>query len=262
MMAERFGRLHLLTFRRFGFHQVENSRKAAEALREKFAGTELVHRIIDIDRLFCHLAYDDYLSRIRRFGFFMLQNCTFCALANHLRTLAYCLRNGITHVADGVTRELAYLPSHMEKPIDRLKIFYEKYGITYHTPVYDFDIPREMNFFDRLALRDEATSGVVVEPGKRTTGRYLHERGLMPAENIKGSGLDRKLQYRCFQYVLHNMVAFWAYLPGKGRDYSSYEREILRLYDDRLAFFAPLLDELASGRESAVLRRLLGEEER
>lgn len=237
LMAERFGRLHLLTFDRYGFHHIERSRETVGALEERFPQVEFVHRILRIEKLFAHLAFRDYLARLRRFGFRMLQNCTFCALANHLRALAYCQEHGIVHVADGVTRELPLLPSHMEEPIQRLREMYASYGIEYHTPVYDFDVPPEIGFFDKLFLPEDGASGVTVDPALRTTGRHLHELGLMPTENIKGSALDRRRQYRCFQYILHNMVALYA-MPG-GRDPEAYERQVMEIYEDVLQAYRP-----------------------
>lgn len=257
LMAQRFQRIHLVTLDRAGFHQVEHSRKGAEMLARAFPSTTFVHRILRIDRLFTRVAFADYVSRIRRFGFFMLGNCTFCALSNHFRALAYCIEHGISHVADGVTRELPYLPSHMEKPIARLKEVYRQLGLEYHTPVYDFDIPREMSFFDRFLLPEEGKQGIVVDPDARTTGRYLHDLGILPTENIKGSSYDRGLQYRCFQYVLHNMVAFWTWLP-RGKDYASYEARILDVYEDAILRFEPHLRALQTGGRTPALDGLFG----
>lgn len=236
IMAERFQRLHLLTFDRYGFHHVERSRDTVEALARRFPDTEFVHRIVRVEKLFAHLAYRDYLSRLRRFGFRMLQNCTFCALAHHLRALAWCQEHGIRHVADGVTRELQYLPSHMEKPLGRLREYYASFGIEYHTPVYDFDVPPEIGFFDKVFLPEDGDRGVAVDPGLRTPGRYLHELGLLPQDNIKGSALDRRRQYRCFQYVINNLVAFHT---SPTRDYGVYEQEILAVYEDSLQNYRP-----------------------
>ncbi len=237
LMAEQYGNIHLLTFTRYGFHQIEKSGVAVQRLVEKFPEVRFEHRIINIDRLFSHLAFKNYLQRIRKFGLMMLQNCTFCALAHHFRALGHCLEHGIKVVADGATRELQLLPSHMEKPIQRMRALYAEYGIDYLTPVYDFDIPREIDFFDKLKMEKDGDSGVAVDPQERTTGRYLHGLGLLPSENIKGSALDRNMQYRCFQYILHNMVAQIA-LPGT-QDYPRYERDILALYEDAIERFKP-----------------------
>lgn len=237
LMAERFQKLHLLTFHRYGFHHIERSGARVAALAERFPGTEFRHRILRIDKVFAQLAFRDYLSRLKRFGFRMLQQCTFCALANHFAALAYCRQHGIRHVADGVTRELQLLPSHMERPIERMRELYRSYGVEYHTPVYDFDIPKEMSFFDKVLQSEDGRTGVPVEPGARTTGRHLHELGLMPTENIKGSALDRRLQFRCFQYVLHNTVAFYA-MPGAS-DHEAYQDQILEIYEDVLGRFEP-----------------------
>jgi hypothetical protein len=122
--------------------------------------------------------------------------------------------------------------------------------------VYDFDIPREMNFFDKIFLKGD-DRGVELDPGRKTTGTYLHDLGIMPSENIKGSSIDRKFQYRCFQYILHNLVAFCVYLPAKGRDYTSYEHEILRVYEDGIRLLEPLLDDLAAGKRSGALQALI-----
>ena len=240
LMARRYREIHLLTFDRYGFHEIERSSLGAQRLRDRFPEVHFEHRIIKIDRLFTHLAFKNYLERLRKFGLMMLQNCTFCALANNFRALSYCLEKGNKVVADGATRELQFLPSHMEKPIQRMRELYAEYGIEYLTPVYDFDIPREIDFFDKLKMEKDGDKGVEVDPQGDTTGRYLFEQGLLPSENIKGSALDRQMQYRCFQYVLHNMVALIA-LPGT-TDYPRYERDILALYEDAIGRFKPQPD--------------------
>ncbi len=249
LMAESYRRIHLLTFDRSGFHQIQNTRLGAQRLIERFPEVHFEHRILKIDRIFNRLAFKAYLPRLRRFGLRMLQNCTFCALANHFRTLHYCLEHGIRVVADGATRELRFLPSHMVQPIERMRSLYAEYGIEYLTPVYDFDIPREIDFFDKLRMEKDGQEGVEVEPQQNTTGRHLHELGLLPSENIKGSALDRRLQYRCFQYVLHNMVA---HVVMRGpEDYPRYEREILEVYEDTIERFKPGPD--GSGPLKALL---------
>jgi len=237
LMAERSRDLHLLTFTRHGFHEIEKSATAVRRLVEKFPDVQFQHKIIDVDRLFSHLAFKNSVQRVRRFGLRMVQNCTFCALAHHFRALGYCLEHGIRTVADGATRELRFLPSHMEKPIEKLRALYAEYGIEYLTPVYDFDIPREIDFFDKLKMEKDGQTGVEIDPDGRTTGRYLHELGLLPSENIKGSALDRRLQYRCFQYILHNMVAH--IVLRAPQDYPRYEQDILEMYADVIERFKP-----------------------
>lgn len=240
LMAERSRDLHLLTFTRHGFHEIEKSATAVQRLVEKFPDVQFQHKIIDVDRLFSHLAFKDYLQRVRRFGLRMVQNCTFCALAHHFRALGYCLEHGIRVVADGATRELPLLPSHMEKPIARMRALYAEYGIDYLTPVYDYDIPREIDFFDKLRMEKDGDTGVAVDPKDNTTGQYLFRLGLLPSQNIKGSALDRSMQYRCFQYVLHNMVAQFA-LAGL-EDYPGYERGMVEFYEDAIERFKPRPD--------------------
>jgi len=237
LMAERSRRIHLLTFDRAGFHNIQNTTEGAKRLVERFPEVKFEHKILKIDRVFNRLAFQDYLPRLRKFGLRMLQNCTLCALANHFRALHYCLEHGIQTVADGATRELRFLPSHMEKPIERVRALYAEYGIEYLTPVYDFDIPREIDFFDKLRMEKDGEKGVEIEPQRRTTGRRLHELGLLPSENIKGSALDRRLQYRCFQYILHNLVAH--IVLQAPQDYPRYERGILDFYDDTIDRFKP-----------------------
>lgn len=237
LLAERSRHMHLLTFDRSGFHNIQNSAEGVQRLVERFPEIRFEHKILKIDRIFNRLAFQDYLSRLRRFGLMMLQNCTFCALANHFRALHYCLEHGIRTVADGATRELRFLPSHMEKPIEKLRALYAEYGIEYLTPVYDFDIPREIDFFDKLKMEKDGQTGVEIDPDGRTTGRYLHELGLLPSENIKGSALDRRLQYRCFQYIMHNMVAH--IVLRAPQDYPRYEQDILEMYADVIERFKP-----------------------
>lgn len=270
LLAERFRRVHLLTFREEGTRGACLPGRNVEALRNRFGRKRFSHRLIGVDRLLRKISYDRYGSYVRRHGFFMLSTCGFSSLCWHVHTIAYCLERGIRHAADGLTRELMHFPGHMDGVLEELRGLYREFGIEYSNPVRDWDVPPDQQFLDRLIVDRHAEfpqalerwlepgparpeSGV--EPRGRTTGRYLYQLGLMPHPNVKGSALDRSMQHDCYPFVLFNIFAFWYYLSG--HDYAQYAERMRRLFQEKIADLRPALEEYRERGPRSVLASLM-----
>ncbi len=65
-----------------------------------------------------------------------LSTCGFCKLAMHVRTLLYCLDNGIKTVADGSNRNMSFFPAQMPEVVLLVRELYKSFGIEYVTPVF------------------------------------------------------------------------------------------------------------------------------
>ncbi|MBN2407018.1 MAG: hypothetical protein JXJ19_04925 [Elusimicrobia bacterium] len=237
-----YGRLDLLTFRWCGLHNTANSGHNISRLRDRFPSAEFSHSVIGIDRLAKHVFYERYLHYLRHYGFFVLSVCGLCKLSMHVRAAIYCMDNGISGICDGASKGMDLFPAQMRPVIEELKKMYGKLGIEYFTPVYEYDSPNNPEFIDRLHLErftDKGAADAAGGPAGNTAGDKLYEMGILPEKNVKGTALDRKMQSRCFQFILHNIFVRWYYLPG--RTYGEFEQTTAKFYAEKIGAFTGLL---------------------
>ena len=257
LMAERFEKVHLVTYARYGFFSVENTKVNARKLMEKYGEDKYAHYIINIDRLTEYVFYERYLHNLFRHGFFVLSICGLCKLAMHLATVVFCLEHKIANVCDGANQGMNLFPAQMKPVIGELKHMYESMRIHYFNPVFDFDSPPDTGFLDRLHF-DNVRSGddgppLGEEEAHQTAGCQLFRLGLMPSENVKGTELDRKMQPRCFQFILFNIFIQWYYLYD--HSYEDYVTVTHKFYKDKIACLTGLLDGYAlKGAESKLFK--------
>ena len=233
IMANEFNVIHLLTFDRLGFSQIENSNFNLETFRNKFPQTVFIHKIINVDRLAKFISCENSFKDLFKYGFFVLSNCIICGLINHFRMLLYCLDNNINNVADGSTREWPFFPTHMEKVILEFKNMYANFNIQYHTPVYDFETPPFIRLIDKVypvrGIEGESGSGNIY---KKTTGNYLFQSGIFPSADVKGTQLDHHIQPHCLQFILHHVYLYWYFMAW--HNYEDFEAVTLRFIRDKL----------------------------
>lgn len=225
LLTEQFRRIDLLSYTRAGFCNIEHTRYNAGKLAERFPETTFVHRILETTKLARHVTEHKRYRYFLKYGFFTLQSCGFCALLNHIGTLAYCLRNGIAHTADGITYDWPFFPGHMDKVIELLKAMHSEFGVTYHTPVIHCDVDRSLRYADKL---DGPTTRREAPESAQTTGKILRHYGLSKTDNYKGTQIDRKAQARCYQFVLPNLFIYWMY-RGPER-WEKYEATVVEYF--------------------------------
>ena len=245
LMADRFAKVHLVTYARYGFSSVENTRVNARKLMDKFGDGKYAHHIINIDRLTEYVFYERYLHNLYRHGFFVLSICGLCKLAMHMATVVFCLDHKVGNVCDGANQGMHLFPAQMNAVIREFKQMYAGFRIDYFNPVFDFDSPPDTGFLDRLhfeAVRpgaDGPASGE--ETPAKTTGCQLFGLGLMPSENVKGTELDRKMQPRCFQFILFNIFIQWYYLYN--HTYEEYTAATHKFYKEKISCLTGLMED-------------------
>lgn len=241
IMAKKFEIIHLLTFDRLGFFSIENASHNVYVLREKFPTNRFIHKIIKVDRLAKYISYGRFIQDMFKYGFFMLSNCIICGLVHHFRTLIYCLDNKVFNVADGVTKDWPFFPTHMEKVILEFREMYSRFNIVYHTPVYDFDVDPPMNFMEKICFK-EKTDVETENYGyfKKTTGKYLFDLNIFTSSNVKGTKLDHKMQPRCFQFILHHIFLYWYFMTRY--DYTDFESITLQFLREKINNLAELVE--------------------
>jgi hypothetical protein len=256
--AERFGEVHLLTYRRLGMFGVENSETNLALMRERFPPGRFVRPpVMPVDRLFRHTSYDRYLRTLAKHGLMVLTTCGLCKLAMHLRTLVYCVDHGVGHVWDGANKNMTIFPAQMAEVIELMKELYAAAGVRYDTPVYDYEDDQGINFgnfvYGLSPARDEAPAPRI----GRTTGEELYELGILPEPDVKGKPHDKIMQGRCYQMVLFNLWVRWYVLERRSLDV--YRRQAVAFYADRIGRYRPLVDELVRDPAQARLRHLIEE---
>ncbi len=259
LMLKEFDRVHLITYRRFGLFHVENVKTNVKKLKDKFGEKRIAHRVINIDKLFRKVSYAKNWYNLKKYGFLLLSTCGLCKLAMHIRTAIYCLENNIKYVCDGANKNvgLRYFPAQMPEVVAEIKNMYAQNGITYFTPVFDFDEPKDIGWSDKLGLEklclldkkeNQRESGI-------TSGKILHKMLFFPGENIKGTKIDRAMQARCFQFVLFNIFLYWYYLPTHGS--LKYKVMTVNLYKEKIEYFKAFIEEYLERKNESRLRALM-----
>jgi hypothetical protein len=211
LQQERFRKIYLVTYDRFGLYATENTKINAKLLRDKYGADRVEHRIINIDNLFRYVSYERYWHNLFKHRFMVLSTCGLCKLAMHVRTVKFCQDLGITHVSDGANQGMNMFPDQMPGVIAELQKMYRHFGIEYSNPVFAHSPPEEGNFIkmDNLNMLSslanqgqEDDSAAARKRREGTTGYALYQKGLAPLPNVKGTPYDRQRQPRCFQFML------------------------------------------------------------
>ena len=228
LMLDRYNSVHLLTFTHSGITKKDNAAASAAALIRKYGAERCLHRMIDIDTFYKKITYHDYADSLIRYGLFNISTCGLCKMTMHMRTIIYCLDNGINAAADGANKNQAPFPFQMKEVIEDLTILYKKFGVEYSNPVFGYDFPDDIDWLHKLGISHKPGYGSDTDD-TMTTGRLLYEKGIFAHKNIKGTGLDKTNQPECAQWILMNIFAVGYYIPVHGPDkYTEKTREFFR----------------------------------
>jgi hypothetical protein len=254
--AEAFERVHLLTYRRLGMFNLEHSERNVAALKERYGAERIVRPPrYCVDKLFRHVSYERFLPDLLRFRGQLLTTCGLCKLAMHLRTLAYCVDNGVGTVWDGANKHMTIFPMQMAPVLERLRGVYASAGIRYENPVFDYDDDQGIDFGSFLWGLSPERGQVAEASDARTTGRELYQRGLLPEPDVKGTAYDKKIQGRCYQFALFNLYARWFALERYDMD--EYRRRSERYYGVRHDRCQAVVDEFLDDPPGCRLGGLL-----
>jgi len=176
LLTGTFDKIHLITYDRFGFENVENSKIYANVLIEKYGSDKISHTIINYEKEFKMLCFKNQFSDLFKYGFYVLTNCGLCKLAMDWRTIIYCIDNNIKYVSTGSGKEMVFDPSQDRDIIKGIRELYSAFGIQYLTPGYD------------------------VSPSARE--EYLFQMGIAKRLRVKWSADTWSLQPRCrYEYM-------------------------------------------------------------
>ncbi len=256
--AEKYQRIHLLTFFDLSNKNSPMPVNSARLLRQKFPERDIRHFSIDTDPIVRHLSYDRYFSNLRRYKLLLTANCAFTSMSWHIATVLHNKNNNISVAADGLTREMMHLPGHMDSFIEVMKGFYQRFDMKYENPVREWAVPEEQTLEDRFIIdRHGFLFPSEEEKSVRTTGQYLFDLGIFDRPNIKGSSLDRSLQHDCYPFVLYNIMLFWVYLNFMPMQ--QFEGRLMTMVKDKIESFQLLLEQ--SGTQVGDLQEFYQAEE-
>ncbi len=139
-LAERFERVHLLSYNNgYGHTKIHRTAKRVAEL-ERHAGPRFSHLIESIQPLFDMLLMDDLRAEYRRWGSGFVW-CLSCKLAMHTRSILYNLEHGVPVMADGSSSSTGEMVEQSLLSLYMFRELYADHGIRFTTPVYT--IPRE-----------------------------------------------------------------------------------------------------------------------
>ncbi len=144
-LAERFRKVHLITYRSRRLARVESSRINARKLAAIYGSDRVVHTIIDLhdeQRELLEQVPADYVEYCSTSAPGVL--CLGCKLTMYTRTLVYCLEHGVTHAADGALRVQADHPECMPGTLNAIKVLFAEYGVAFDSPFYEVGSKREV----------------------------------------------------------------------------------------------------------------------
>jgi len=253
VLAERFETIHLLTFYEHATRHSPVPTKNVQLLRKYFAGVTFTHTVLSVDALVRYFWYERFAQTLRFHGFLSLSTPGYSSLSWHVRTIHFCLENGITHVADGLTRELMHFPGHVDEVVNMLRVLYQRYGISYENPVRDWQTPPDHQFIDQVLINRHTSEFVLGDTSsaqRKTTGQYLFDIGIFPHPNLKGTATDFSMQHDCYPFALYNLLAFWGHLTRE--PYPVFTKKISNLMAFKIEAAHALLDSYRSENTTAL----------
>jgi len=225
-LAQRFPKVYLNTFSRFGFMATGFSSVHYERMRRRFPDTEFVHSIIPATRFYEALEGWRYFSFLKKYGFMAFASCGHCKVALHWRNLIFCLDHGIKHSADGAVvdaEEFAEQNPRILMP--ELKDFYGHFGIELLHPAYQKGLSTEDALFD-LGITDQP--------------------------RIKRTAKDS-------QVICSQQIGFAMFLRTylSTRTFEEYEKRYREYLKQKLDHLRKLTDEYLAARDGSAVARLL-----
>jgi len=162
-VAPEFDKLYLVTYIVPSMYGRKRALIHLEELRSYCGNEKIVHEYVDLRKLILKI----------RGGFFRIVRdclrynfakplCVGCKIVMHLNTIRYCKTHGIDRVMDGNVRvESSHALEQRPPFIERLRGLYRQYGISYESPIYDYNQvdPNEVgkSTMDKLCLTDNRT---------------------------------------------------------------------------------------------------------
>lgn len=188
-MAERFRKVHLLTFassyEALTLYTIKsNPLNAAcnlKLLQKRYGEEKFAHTVLQMEKERDDIYFNHYQKHIPARSFLRVSFCPACTLAMHKLTIDYCRENGIRFVSDGSCIDSGAFPWQMQHRdnLEMIKQAYESAGMQYViNPCYN--------------IPDSAEA--------------LFEKGILPRRvSIKSFSYRRQTQQFCIPIQLQSL---------------------------------------------------------
>ena len=202
--ANKYKKLHLLTFDNGAILYLKEANKTAMKLKDNFGKNEFTHQVIcirDLMKLLMNSKLDDFIDYKSPFVLDIS-----CRLAMATKTILYCLENNILNSADGSNYEqskrdgtLIGFKGASEQNLgflEETRELFKKYGINFSNPVYKIkNRKKELKKvgINRLPTKICSCFGISDEP------RCLHQFWGYPLVRLGLLGLTEKQVIRYYR---------------------------------------------------------------
>lgn len=226
LYAEQNYEVHLASYDRISFIGVKSyTQKNYKNLCRIYGKDKFQRVVLPVGKWHKILNYENYLKYAKKYKLAIVV-MNFSKLAMHWHSLVYCLQNDIHTVADGATPYMNVYPDQNKAIcLDKLKIFYNKFGISHENPVWH--------------LCDQAE-------------QLIYDRGVTESPAIRGTSDDLQVFY-AEQFVFALFVKYYTTKHG----YEKYEKYLSNLYADKLSFMEDTVREWQSKGKGTLIDRLL-----
>ena len=215
-LAERYRKVHPLTFHHCAISSLDNCMFNTSNLKKKYGNDKFVFKIIDIDRLFRRMYLGPQFRDFSRYSFFTQLPCGTCRFAMHIKTIAYCIENGIKYVSDGSNQYYQMAaPAEMPSVLNLIRELYSSYGIYYVlNPAYN----------------------------KGDADNELYERGIVPRKDLRSNWKTYKKTQpicNCGLFFLIMYKTYWVYFYGVDK----WTDTAFRYHQEKLPWYKKLVEE-------------------
>lgn len=138
LLAQRFDRVHLLSFGHDGIANTHKPQINADRLQRRF-GDKIVYCAIDGNDAWRRLYLAGFGRDRDRYGSFLSSGvCECCYLSWNAIAAVYNKRNHVTSLAVGIDRDHSgFMYSATDEGIETMRQFHDGYGVRFFMPVYD-----------------------------------------------------------------------------------------------------------------------------
>lgn len=251
LKANKYEKLHLISYKRFGIFNIENTDKNVEKIYTLFGKEKFVRQIFDVSKIYKLVSYNDYFYYLKKYGLFNLSICGLCKLSMHIRTIIYCLENNIYKVFDGANKYSgnSLAVDQIKEFVDTIKHLYTKFNISYETPIYDLKAPKHITWEIKFGLSEETKSPDI------TTGTILKQYGFFDEDNVKGTKKDKKMQPRCFQQFLQNIALHYYYISKN--DEQKFKNKIRDFFEEKVNNITLYLSEYIENKKNSKIYKYI-----
>ncbi len=150
-------------------------------LQERFPDQKIKHITIPTYSLFRDIAIKNIEDDFRRWEINLILMGD--KLAIHAAAIAYCLKNGINRMVDGVVNYQSELVEQKKVAMDMLKELGNKYGVRYESPIYNYGGKKDVKYsLLSLGLSNKSLEGVSIfgdsfsEPTDEIVREYIDDK--------------------------------------------------------------------------------------